>query len=261
MGFLLSLLLLGGLEAGSNYPPDQVILLQNTNQVPLRWTLPARDYRVEAWQNSKLIASQQTRVPNAVLQVTAGSAVRWRVTGGGRIFESQFTVAERQEYHADGHPGRQTTYKARGRAGGGGDTLRVRLSRDGDGMHMVLWHRKLRSHYLFVTPNLRFTLTARGGDGVNGIDGRDSDGPGRPNTPGTDGTDGGNGGRIVVSTGDAPWRNYLDLDVRAGTGGRGGYGGKCRQPGEGSGSYDYPNGRDGRNGLPGKVETVIEDGW
>jgi len=51
-------------------------------------------------------------------------------------------------------------------------------------------------------------------------------------------------------------------DSRAGTGGRGGRGGKCHQHlGGGFGSYDYPNGRDGRNGLPGKVETVIEDGW
>lgn len=262
MGLLLAILLLSGLQEGGNYPPDQVILLQNHNQVNLRWTLKAPTYQLEAWQDSKQIVSLQTNVPKASIQASPGRPVRWRVTARGRSFESHFTVAKSAEYHADGQPGTQTSYKSRGRAGGGADSLRVRLSRDGDGMHMILWHRRVRNHYLFVTPKLRFVLTARGGDGVPGIDGVDSAGPGRPNTPGTDGTDGGNGGRIVVSTAAAPWRDYLDIDVRAGSGGRGGRGGECHQDlGEGFGNYDYPDSRSGRDGIPGKVETVIQDGW
>ena len=129
-------------------------------------------------------------------------------------------------------------------------------------MHLVLWHRSSRLHYLFVTPGLRFKVTAEGGSGHPGIDGVDSFAPGQHNTPGTDGTDGGHGGRVVVSTGSAPWRDYLDISVRGGAGGRGGRGGRCYQADlEVPGSFSYPDRSSGRDGLPGKLETLIEDGW
>jgi len=254
------LLLLLGLalqERPPAYPPHQVLLLQTGNHVPLRWSLSGKTILLQVWQDEKLIVSRRTGASTELVEVERGKPVLWRVTSPRGQFDSEFSLAASFEYHADGLPGKPTTFKYKGLGGTSGGTLRVRLSRDADGMHMVLWHNDLRNHYLFVTPGLHFVLSARGGAGIPGQNGVDTQGPGRPNTPGTDGTDGGNGGSIIVSTGQAPWRDYLDIDVRPGPGGKGGRGGKCK----GYSIYDYPDGQDGRDGFPGKVETLITDGW
>lgn len=260
---LLWTLLLAALSRpAGNYPPADVTLLQTGGSVPLRWKLPGRSFRLEVWQDSRLISSATTGAHTANIEVAPERPVRWRVTSpSGGSFDSQFCVSKVSEYHADGQPGTQTTFTSKGKVGSNGDSLRVRLSRDEDGMHMVLWHRSLRRHYLFVSPGLLFRLTADGGNGQAGIDGLDSRGPGHPNTPGTPGTDAGNGGRVVVSTGNAPWRDYLDISVRGGAGGRGGHGGKCLQRVEMPHAFSFPDCKDGRHGLPGRVETVIQDGW
>ena len=164
----------------------------------------------------------------------------------------------------DGNPGVpiQKEYlgktKYRGLGGTGGGILRCRLSRDQAGMHLVLWHPGGRNHYLFAQPGLRFSVTARGGEGAWGRDGRDGTEEGTAaGEPGVDGTPGGNGGRVVISTGSAPWREFLDVDVSLGKGGRGGKGGLY----QGSTYERARDGRDGADGFPGRVETVIKDGW
>ena len=246
-------------RAPGDYPPNGVTLLQTWGKVRLRWHAKG-PVRLQVWQRGQEILSRSLRESNAWVEVERGEPVRWRVTEArGESSESEFSVCQRPEFHADGEPGRRPL------GGGGGSRLRVRLSRDDAGMHMILWHPKGREHYLFAQVGLRFRLSARGGAGAPGPAGQNADDDHRFPEPGQDGTSGGNGGNVVISTGSAPWRDYLEVDVSPGAGGKGGKGGafaKYRDEG-GYGDRDLheANGKDGADGFPGRVETVIQDGW
>lgn len=240
-----------------NDPPDGVILQQDSGLVKL----PGSSYRLQVWEDSRLILSQGLSAQQHSITVHRGKPARWQVTSAqGSHFSSEFSVAETAEYHLDGNPGLPIGEKYRGLGGTSGGSLRCRLSRDSAGMHLILWHPKGRSHYLFAQPGLRFSLTARGGEGAPGRDGRDeypSEESGYPAEPGVDGTAGGNGGRIIISTGSSPWREYLEVDVSLGKGGPGGRGGRHAR----SNDDRAPSGRNGADGFPGRVETLIHDGW
>ncbi len=244
-----------------NYPPDGVILLQDHGTVKLRWNLRGSSYRLEVWEDSRSVFSQTVLSQEQPVTLHRGQPVRWQVTNAqGARFSSEFSVAETAEFHLDGKPGLPIQKNYRGLGGTGGGSLRCRLSRDEAGMHLILWHPGGRNHYLFAQPGLRFKLTARGGEGARGRDGQDAKdyvADGEEPEPGVDGTDGGNGGRILISTGSSPWRDFLEVDVSSGKGGRGGRGGLR----VGSRDERAPDGHHGRDGFPGRVETLIKDGW
>jgi hypothetical protein len=188
------LLLLLGLSAEPPvYPPKDVILLQNSPVVPLRWSLPGRHFKVEQTSQGRTLWSGETYGNRQEVYVAPGQPIHWVITelaGQGR-YASDFTRGSEYEYHADGKDGSP------------GDSLEIRLGRDQNGMNLLLLHRGLRRHYLFGQPNLRFRVSCRGGAGL----------PGR---------DGGPGGHILVTTDSAPWRDFLDLDVTGGkAGGKG----------------------------------------
>jgi hypothetical protein len=245
----------------SNYPPDGVILLQESGEVNLKWKLRGSSYRLQVWEGSRSLYSQTILRQEQQVSLPRGKPLLWQVTSaqGGR-FSSTFSIAETAAYHLDGRQGLPIRPGYRGLGGTGGGQLRCRLSRDQAGMHLVLWRPGGRDHYLFSQPGLRFTLTARGGEGAWGSDGRDGrlsdDVETRPE-PGVDGTAGGNGGHILISTASAPWREFLDVDVSFGKGGKGGLGGRFALS-----EHDRaPDGRNGTDGFPGRIETVISDGW
>jgi len=243
-----------------NYPPQGVILLQDSGRVGLRWTLPGKTYHLKVWSNNSKYCDQELKNSSHFVEVPKGIPMRWRVESNRGQFESDFSVANTFEYHGDGAPGLPLAGRYPGLAGRDGASLRVRLSRDAAGMHLILWHPGGRSHYLFAQPDLKFLISAHGGDGAPGEDGLmgiQSEGVHRSPTAGTDATGGGSGGHVIISTGNAPWRDYLEVDVRAGSGGRGGKGGCYPDK-----IFDrMPDGKSGKYGIPGKVETVIKDGW
>lgn len=241
-------------QPAADYPPNGVTLLQTWGKVRLRWHLKG-PVRLRVWQKDREVVSRSLSESSAWVDVEPGAPVRWQVSSArGKSLESEFSVCERPEFHLDGAAG-----------GGAGGRLRVRLSRDDAGMHMILWHPKGREHYLFAQVGLKFKLTARGGAGVAGRAGASADDTRRFPEPGQNGTAGGNGGNVVISTGSAPWRDYLEVDVRAGAGGKGGKGGKFSkyqdEGGYGDRDLSEANGKDGADGFPGRVETVIQDGW
>ena len=252
------LLALSGRE--QNYPPQGVILLQDSRWVGLRWKLPGESYHLKVWNSDYQVCDQDVRGRSHLVEAPRGVPLHWLVTSNRGQFESDFTVSDTLEYHADGAPGLPVADRYAGLGGRDGASLRVRLSRDEAGMHLILWHPGGRSHYLFAQPDVKFLISAHGGDGAPGEDGAmgvKDGGSMRAPTAGTDATGGGNGGHVIISTGNAPWRDYLDVDVRAGSGGRGGKGGYYPDR-----IYDpMPDGKSGKYGVSGKVETIIKDGW
>ncbi len=119
-------------------------------------------------------------------------------------------------------------------------------------MNLYIQERQEARHYLFCEPGLKFAISARGGDGSAGSAGRDFSG----HPQGYDGGGAGWGGNIRVVTRSAPWRDYLDLDVRAGSPGPGGAGGWYR---DGEDLVQASDGEPGRPGQGGRVETKIAE--
>lgn len=240
------LLLLLGLTADLQvYPPKDVILIQNSNIVPLRWSLPGRHFKVEVMAEGRLLWSGETYGQHQEVSVAPGQSVHWVVTdlGGGGRYENDFSRAREFEYHADGV--RAGTIPV------SGGSLQVRLGRDGNGMNMLIIHRGVRQHYIFSQPGMRFKVSCRGSEGLPGL----SFGP--DTIIATAGGNGGEGGRILVTTDSAPWRDFLDLDVSGGTGG---LGGKLLTTG-GNPPYPPPRAESGQDGKPGRIETRIEPIW
>lgn len=194
------LLLLGLTPDPQIYPPKDVILLQNSPVVPLRWALPGRHFQVEEMSEGRTLWSGDTYGHRQEVYVQPGQSIHWVITelGGSGRYENDFSRGNVFEYHADGKDGSP------------GDSLEIRLGRDQNGMNMLLIHRSLRRHYIFTQPGMRFSVSCRGGAGMR---------------------DGGPGGHILVTTDSAPWRDYLDLDVSGGKGNVGGEGGRDGAPG------------------------------
>ena len=63
------------------------------------------------------------------------------------------------------------------------------------------------------------------------------------------------GGNLKITTYNAPWREYLEVDVSPGTPGAGGKGGKYRI--SANQEATAPDGAAGKQGQPGRVDTRL----
>lgn len=235
------------LLAVPGYPPDQAILLTEEPRVSLRWKLPGQRFRVELLDASGPLQSQVVDTQSWMVGVRPGGHYTWRVTPvGGSPLVAHFSVAEKFEYLSQGRPG------SSGKNGTNGGQLRVRLAKDEAGMNLWIWDRETRLHFLCLAKR-KFLISARGGDGGKGQDGREFEAA--EAARGQAGGSAGWGGTVEVTTRDAPWRNYLEVDVAAGEPGAGGKGGRYYRNGVLERGADGPPGQPGR---PGRVVTAIE---
>lgn len=229
------------------FPPDQTILLTEESSLTLRWKLPGRKFQVELVEAGGPLQSQVLNQPSWTVRVRPGGQYTWRVTAdGARPWVSHFSVAEKFAYAAQGRTG------SPGKNGTNGGQLRVRLAKDEAGMNLLLWDRETALHYLFLSKR-KFTISARGGDGGTGPDGVEFDTA--EAARGQNGGGAGWGGTVEVTTRDAPWRQYLEIEVAPGEPGAGGKGGRYYRNGVLEHGTD---GRNGQPGRPGRVETAIE---
>lgn len=225
------------------YPPDQSIVLHQGGRLTLRWPLSAgrRSVRVELVDSAGAVQSQVVEGQSWSVAVRPGG-YRWRVDGG---VENHFTVTDEFAYRSDGRTG------SPGKNGSNGGQLRLRLARGESGMELWIWDRDRQLHYVGLAR--RFLVSARGGDGGRGEDGLEFEEA--EAARGRDGGSAGWGGTIEVVTRDAPWRQYLELDVAGGEPGAGGKGGRFYRNGVLSRG---PDGRPGLAGRSGRVVTEIE---
>lgn len=240
--FLLLLLAVPG------YPPDQTILLTQEPVVTLRWNLPGRSFRVELLEAGGSLQSQVVGAQSCDVAVRPGGKYTWRVTPlGGSPLVAHFSVAEKFEYRAEGRTG------APGKNGTNGGQLRARLAQDESGMNLWIWDRETPLHFLWLDKRKRFLISVRGGDGGKGQDGIEFGEAAVAR--GQAGGSAGWGGTVEVTTRDAPWRQYLEVDVAAGEPGEGGKGGRYYRNGVLERGAD---GQPGQPGRPGRVTTAIE---
>lgn len=234
-------------------PPDHSILLQRSGQVRLTWNRPGRRFTVRVWQGETLCSQVTTTERELPLSVEPGGQYRWTLqsSSGGAVESHVFSVAEKLEYHADGRSG-VVLADGNGQPGTNGDHVKVELVRDAHGMNLYIFEPRQVRRYLFCEPGLRFSITARGGNGGKGRDGISYS----RHPWGWSGGAAGWGGQIRVVTRTAPWRDYLDLDVTAGKAGAGGAGGVYI---DGDETVEAPDGPPGRLGQGGKVETQIAE--
>ena len=242
---------------GFNYPPDGVILLQHSRQVELRGQFPKGIFRAELWRSGILVLSQSLTGSRWAVTVDPGKEYLWKVYDTkGLHLEGRFQVAAEFSFSADGadgRPGSKGITSQEGAPGEPGGQILAELRRYPDGMHLTLRTRKLNRHYLFVEPNLHLAVSSRGGNGGRGADGLAWHGynPAK----GRKGGDAGWGGNLIITTHDAPWRDYLDVDLRPGQPGEGGRG----APWAPSVEHGYgPDGPSGRTGEGGRVETRLK---
>ncbi|MFN8611477.1 MAG: hypothetical protein U0931_28280 [Vulcanimicrobiota bacterium] len=226
------------------YPPDQAIVLSEDSRLTLRWNVPGRSFRVELWEAGGPVQSQLLEQSSWTVSVRPGGDYIWRVTPlGARPSQNHFSVARDYAYHADGRTG------SPGKNGSNGGQLRLRLAQS----ELWIWDRERQLHFVGLDQRKRFLISARGGDGGKGQDGVEFAEP--EAARGQAGGAAGWGGTVEVSTRDAPWRQYLEIDVSGGEGGTGGQGGRYYRNGVLERGAD---GAPGAAGRPGRVLTTIE---
>lgn len=240
------------------FPPEgAVLLLRDSSQVTLRWKLPRGAFTAELWsEGSKQMETELTEAGWTV-PVQKGKSYGWILRNSSGIFQQgRFGVAGEMSFAAngrDGTPGRPGPAGGNGQPGTNGGQLEAELQRDEAGMHLRIRARGQDLHYLFVEPGVKFAITARGGNGGDGAAGDDF--RGYQAAVGHDGGAAGWGGSIKVTTYNAPWRQYLDIDVTPGTPGSGGKGGQYYVLGRQI--ANAPNGKDGKKGQGGRVDTRL----
>ena len=236
------------LLAVPGYPPDQTILLTQEPVVTLRWNLPGRSFRVESLEAGGSVQSQVVDAQSCVVGVRPGGQYTWRVIPlAGSPLVAHFSVAEKFAYLSQGRTG------SPGKNGTNGGQLRVRLAQDEAGMNLWIWDRETHLHYLWLDKRKRFLISVRGGDGGKGQDGIEF--AEAAAARGQAGGSAGWGGTVEVTTRDAPWRQYLEVDVAAGEPGAGGQGGRYYRNGV---LERGAEGQPGQPGRPGRVTTAIE---
>ncbi len=240
------------------FPPEgAVLLLKDTSQVTLRWKLPRGAFTAELWsQGSKQMETTLTEAGWTV-PVQKGVSYGWILRNSQGIYEpGRFGVARDLSFWLngrDGAPGRPGPAGGPGQPGTNGGQIAAELQRDEAGMHLRIHAQGQDLHYLFVDPGVLFKITAVGGNGGDGSAGDDF--RGYAAAIGHDGGAAGWGGNVKVTTYNAPWRQYLEVDLRAGTAGAGGKGGKYYSS---SGQDSVaPDGKKGKDGQPGRVDTRL----
>jgi hypothetical protein len=263
---LVFLLLAGWAEAIPSvptevYPPDGVVLLLNRKQVTLRWKLPPGTYTAELWSEGNKLREMHVVVSHGTsanwqVAVENGRSYGWILRSSQGVYaQGGFGVAGEFGFSAngrDGAAGRPGPEGTAGRPGSSGQQVEAELKRDEAGMHLRILSGNRRQHYLFAEPDLHFKITARGGDGGKGADGDNF--RGYQAAVGRDGGPAGWGGNCRITTYDAPWRDYLEIDLSPGKPGDGGKGGKYQST---SGIVNAPDGRPGRAGEGGRVDTHL----
>lgn len=194
------------------FPPDGCILLTEQSSVILRWPASSSSYRLELTQDGRLQSTFDLATTSIAVPVKPGGHYHWSVTPKrGQPLSGTFSVSEEWEYHADGAED----------SGESGRNISVRLERLGDGMQMKLKCGRESRLYLFTSPGRHFLLSSRGARGCIALSYEFQDlGGGDARDPYPAGN-GGWGGIIEILTKDAPWRDYLEVDVSPGKGGSG----------------------------------------
>lgn len=241
----------------ATYPPDGAILVQRRSDVTLRWKLPRGGVMAELWSEGNKVMETPLQEGSWSVSVERGKAYGWILrTPQGVHSQGSFSVAKDLSFSADGrdgHPGRPGPAGGPGQPGTNGGQVEAELRRDGAGMHLRLHSQGHDAHYLFAEPGLHFKITARGGNGGRGADGDDF--RGYDAAVGRNGGAAGWGGNLKVTTYDAPWRDYLEIDLTAGKPGDPGKGGKYYVSGDQV--VTAPDGKPGKAGQGGRVDTRL----
>lgn len=237
------------------FPPDGTTLVGSATSVHLHWLLPSSTgYRAELVFNHGPKLAIPDPLGGVDVPLQAGGTYQWVLYHGDSTRQTGgFGVAQEAAFHADGRNGPDAPsggLKQDGVAGSDGGVISVRVSRSDAGVLLELQSNH-ESYLYLVESGSRFLITARGGNGGKGSEGRD--GP-QDTAAGGNGGNGGWGGTVHVTTRNFPWRECLDIDVSPGKSGNGGKSGTVLG---GTVLIMIPNGKDGRPGQPGKVETRI----
>lgn len=185
----------------------------------LSWPSISPHFQVEFYENDSPLWRYPIQTSSLAVPIRPSFRYHWIVTPEkGNPMRGSFSVADDWEYRADGVDDYGTS----------GKKVMLRLERAQEGMQMELQCESERRLYLFLTPERLFRVSSRGGSGVtypaSHYDRKDLTSRPKRRPPGP----GGYGGVIEVSTRNAPWREYLKLDV---SGGRGGLGEPEGRPG------------------------------
>jgi hypothetical protein len=240
------------------YPPEGAVLLLGQNEeVTLRWKLPRGSFKAELWSQGSKRMETELSDGSWTVPVQRGRSYGWILRNSGGIYQQgRFGVAGEASFVCngrDGTPGRPGPAGTHGQPGTNGGQVEAELQRDEAGMHLRLRAQGKTLHYLFVDSGQRFSIQARGGNGGPGSDGDDF--RGYRAAVGHDGGAAGWGGTLKVTTYNAPWRQYLEVDLAPGTPGAGGKGGRYRVSSNQDGVA--PDGNPGKAGQGGRVDTRL----
>lgn len=240
------------------YPPDGAVLLQRSSpEVTLRWKLPRGQFTAELWSEGNKVSETSLSESSWSVRVQRGQSYGWILrTPQGVHSQGRFSVASELSFSAngrDGAPGRPGPAGGPGQPGTNGGQIEAELRRDEAVMHLRIHTQTQDLHYLFAEPGLHFKITAKGGDGGKGANGDDF--RGYESALGRDGGAAGWGGNLKITTFNAPWRDYLEVDLTAGNPGGGGKGGQYYS--SASTVQIAPDGKAGKPGQGGRVETRL----
>ncbi|MBS2035969.1 hypothetical protein JST97_13350 [bacterium] len=239
------------------YPPNGAVLLQRSAEVTLRWKLPRGQFTAELWSEGNKVTETALADSSWSVPVQRGRHYGWILrTPQGVHSQGSFSVADELSFTAngrDGAPGRPGPAGGPGQAGTNGGQIEAELRRDEAGMHLRIHTQNQNLHYLFADTGLRFKITAKGGNGGKGANGDDF--RGYQSAVGRDGGAAGWGGNLKITTYNAPWRDYLEVDLSAGTPGGGGKGGQYYS--SDSTAQTAPDGNPGKPGQGGRVDTHL----
>ncbi|MBN9418881.1 hypothetical protein ABS71_16180 [bacterium SCN 62-11] len=257
--FFLLLTGLGGTVPSSvgAFPPEGALLIMNRSEVTLRWKLPRGAFTAELWSQGSKRMEAVVSDASWTVPVSRGQNYGWILrNSSGIVQQGRFGVAEEATFSAngrDGTAGRPGPAGGPGQPGTNGGQIEAELQRDEAGMHLRIRSRDQNLHYLFVDSDVRFAISARGGNGGDGAAGDDF--RGYQAAVGHDGGAAGWGGSVKVTTYNAPWRQYLEVDLTPGTPGAGGKGGKYRVLS--TQEEVAPDGKGGKPGQGGRVDTRL----
>lgn len=239
------------------FPPEGAVLIMRSSMLTLRWKLPRGAYTAELWSQGTKRSEEVVSDGTWTVMVDEGQRYGWILRNSSGIYQQgRFAVAGDLSFTAngrDGTPGRPGPAGGPGQPGTNGGQVEAELKRDEAGMHLRILAQGTNLHYLFVDPDVRFAITARGGNGGDGAAGDDF--RGYQAAVGHDGGAAGWGGSVKITTYNAPWRQYLDVDLSPGTPGAGGKVGKYRVLS--TQEEVAPDGKGGKPGQGGRVDTRL----